>query len=85
MTAEGMKAKNDSTNYSKDVLAPMQKDLAASDTIRNDINSLSQANKQIQILLNEIIKIYSSQLTSEAMGNLSKYNSKYVASPEEGQ
>ena len=83
--AESMKEKNERTNYTEEVLNPMQQDLAASDSIRNDINSVAQSSNQTQILLNGIIKTYTSQLTSEALENLGKYNAKYVDTTEEGQ
>lgn len=83
--AESMKEKNERTKYTEEVLNPMQQDLAASDSIRNDINSVAQSSNQTQILLNGIIKTYTSQLTSEALENLGKYNAKYVDTTEEGQ
>ena len=83
--AESMKEKNERTNYTEEVLNPMQQDLAASDSIRNDISSVAQSSNQTQILLNGIIKTYTSQLTSEALENLGKYNAKYVDTTEEGQ
>lgn len=84
-TAESMKGKHEATNYNTKVLEPLQKDLASSDSIRNDINSVAQASKQTQILLNGIIKTYTSQLTNEAMENLAKYNTKYVNPSENMQ
>ena len=83
--AESMKEKNERTKYTEEVLNPMQQDLAASDSIRNDISSVAQSSNQTQILLNGIIKTYTSQLTSEALENLGKYNAKYVDTTEEGQ
>ena len=83
--AESMKEKNERTKYTEEVLNPMQQDLAASDSIRNDINSVAQSSNQTQILLNGIIKTYTSQLTSEALENLGKYNAKYVDTTEEVQ
>ncbi len=82
LAAESLTAKNLAAQYQDEVLKKLQKDLASSATVREDVQALAQTNHQIQILLNEIIKLYAGQISLNATDSLSKYSAKLVEDPE---
>lgn len=84
LAAEAMAMKNKASNYEDEVLKEVNDDLSKSSTIRDDINSVAETNKQIQLLLNDILKVYAAQVSLDAMDSLAKYNAKYTGGGNEG-
>ena len=54
LAAEAMAMKNKASNYEDEVLKEVNEDISSASTIRDDINSVAETNKQIQLLLNDI-------------------------------
>ena len=84
LTAEAVVDKNEATNYQAEVLSKLNSDLGSASTVRDDISALAQTNNQVQILLNDILKIYASQLYLSSMEGISKYNSKTINPEDSG-
>lgn len=84
LAAEAMAMKNKASNYEDEVLKKVNDDLKESSTIRDDINSVAETNKQMQLLLNDILKVYAAQVSLDAMDSLAKYNAKYTGEGNEG-
>lgn len=78
LTAEAVTDKNEAANYQAEVLSKLNSDLGSASTVRDDIAALAQTNNQVQILLNNILKIYASQLYLSSMEGISQYNSKII-------
>ena len=78
LASEAIVAKNLAANYQDEVLAKLTDDLGSASTVRDDIAALSQTNNQIQILLNNILKIYASQLYLDSMDKIARYNSRMI-------
>ena len=76
--------KNKASNYEDEVLKEVNEDISSASTIRDDINSVAETNKQIQLLLNDILKVYAAQVSLDAMDSLAKYNAKYTGEGNEG-
>lgn len=84
LAAEAMAMKNKASNYEDEVLKEVNEDISSASTIRDDINSVAETNKQIQLLLNDILKVYAAQVSLDAMDSLAKYNAKYTGEGNEG-
>lgn len=84
LAAEAMAMKNKASNYEDEVLKEVNDDLKKNSTIRDDINSVAETNKQIQLLLNDILKVYAAQVSLDALDSLAKYNAKYTGEGNEG-
>ncbi len=78
LASEAIVAKNLAANYQDEVLAKLTDDLGSASTVRDDIAALSQTNNQIQVLLNNILKIYASQLYLDSMDKIARYNSRMI-------
>lgn len=84
LAAEAVVDKNEATNYQAEVLSKLNSDLGSASAVRDDISALAQTNNQVQILLNDILKIYASQLYLSSMEGISKYNSKTINPEDSG-
>lgn len=84
LASEAVVDKNEATNYQAEVLSKLNSDLGSASTVRDDIAALAQTNNQVQILLNNILKIYASQLYLSSMEGISKYNSKTINPEDSG-
>ena len=84
LASEAIVDKNEATNYQAEVLSKLNSDLGSASTVRDDIAALAQTNNQVQILLNNILKIYASQLYLSSMEGISKYNSKTINPEDSG-
>lgn len=78
LASEAIVTKNTASNYQDEVLSKLTEDLGSASTVRDDIAALAQTNNQIQILLNNILKIYASQLYLNSMERIAKYNSRMI-------
>lgn len=84
LAAEAMAMKNKASNYEDEVLKEVNEDISSASTIRDDINSVAETNKQMQLLLNDILKVYAAQVSLDALDSLAKYNAKYTGEGNEG-
>ena len=62
--------KNEATNYKDQVLSELNNDLGSASDIRDDIAALAQTNNQIQVLLNDLIKIQASRIMQNGLESL---------------
>ena len=70
LTTEAIMRKNEATNYKDQVLSELNNDLGSASDIRDDIAALAQTNNQIQVLLNDLIKIQASRIMQNGMESL---------------
>ena len=70
LTTEAIMRKNEATNYKDQVLSELNNDLGSASDIRDDIAALAQTNNQIQVLLNDLIKIQASRIMQNGLESL---------------
>ena len=70
LTTEAIMRKNEATNYKDQVLSELNNDLGSASDIRDDIAALAQTNNQIQVLLNDLIKIQASRIMQDGLESL---------------
>lgn len=70
LTTEAIMRKNEATNYKDQVLGELNNDLGSASDVRDDIAALSQTNNQIQVLLNDLIKIQASRIMQSGLESL---------------
>lgn len=79
LTAESMSEKNIAATYEQKVLEKLEKDIANTKNSRDDTGGLAMTNKELQYLLNRVLKIYSSQLMLNALQQIGGFDSSYYS------
>ena len=69
--AESMQMKNIAANYEDEVLNKFEEQAGSASTSRDDSSVLALTNKEIQVLLNKLITIAATQLSLDAMNQIS--------------